>query len=184
MTKLINDLLDVARIDQGRLIIKKMPVNLVTIIEETIAGAQPIIKNRNINVVYKDNKKIPFVFGDPEKLRIVIDNLFNNSIKYVTNHGKIEIKLVRKGDFMVFSIKDNGVGIPLEQHGRVFDKFFRSDNVVKYQTEGTGLGLYISKNIIEQLKGKIWFDSVEGLGSIFSFSVPVNKKNKKLTTKE
>jgi signal transduction histidine kinase len=184
MTKLINDLLDVARIDQGRLIIKKMPVNIVTIIEETIAGAQPIMKNRNITVVYKDNKKIPFVFGDPEKLRMVIENLFNNSIKYVINHGKIEIKLARKGDFMVFSIKDNGVGIPLEQHGRVFDKFFRSDNVVKYQTEGTGLGLYISKNIIEQLNGKIWFDSVEGLGSIFSFSVPVNKKNKKITNKE
>jgi two-component system phosphate regulon sensor histidine kinase PhoR len=178
MTRLVNDLLDVARIDQGRLIIKKMPVSIVTIVEESLLGAGTIIKFRHIEVIFKDKKKIPLVFGDPEKLRMVIENLLNNSIKYIANHGKIEIKLTKKGDFVVFSIKDNGVGIPVEQHSRVFDKFFRSDNVVKYQTEGTGLGLYIAKNIIEQLDGKIWFDSVEGLGSIFSFSVPVSRKTK------
>ncbi|MEI6588097.1 MAG: HAMP domain-containing sensor histidine kinase [Candidatus Moraniibacteriota bacterium] len=180
MTKLVNDLLDVARIDQGRLIIKKVPVNIVEIIEEAVSGANAIIRIRNIEVVFRDKKKIPLVFGDPEKLRMVVENLLNNSIKYTTSHGKIEIKLLKKGDFVIFSVKDNGVGIPLEQHGRVFDKFFRSDNVVKYQTEGTGLGLYIAKNIIEQLNGKIWFDSVENLGSIFSFSVPVSRKGKNL----
>jgi signal transduction histidine kinase len=180
MTKLVNDLLDVARIDQGRLIIKKVPVDIVEIIEEAVSGANAIIRIRNIEVVFRDKKKIPLVFGDPEKLRMVVENLLNNSIKYTTSHGKIEIKLLKKGDFVFFSVKDNGVGIPLEQHGRVFDKFFRSDNVVKYQTEGTGLGLYIAKNIIEQLNGKIWFDSVENLGSIFSFSVPVSRKGKNL----
>jgi signal transduction histidine kinase len=180
MTRLINDLLDVARIDQGRLIIKKMPVNMVAIIDEAMLGVEAITKIRNIEVTFKDKKKIPLIFGDPEKLRMVIENLLGNSIKYTTNYGKIEIKLSKKGDFVIFSIKDNGVGIPLEQHGRVFDKFFRSDNIVKYQTEGTGLGLYIAKNIIEQLGGKIWFDSVEGLGSIFNFSVPINRKSKKL----
>ncbi len=179
MTKLVNDLLDVARIDQGRLIIRKMPVNIVELVEEAVTGVSTIVKMRNIEVVFKDKKNIPLVFGDPEKIRMVIENLLNNSIKYTTNHGKIEIKLLKKGDFVVFSVKDNGVGIPLEQHDRVFDKFFRSDNVVKYQTEGTGLGLYIAKNIIEQLNGKIWFDSVENLGSIFSFSVPISRKSKK-----
>jgi signal transduction histidine kinase len=178
MTRLVNDLLDVARIDQGRLIIKKMPVNIVAIVEESLAEINAIIRIRHIEVVFKNEKKIPLVFGDPEKLRMVVENLLNNSIKYTANHGKIELKLLKKNDFVIFSIKDNGVGIPAEQHNRVFDKFFRSDNVVKYQTEGTGLGLYIAKNIIEQLKGKIWFDSVEGLGSIFSFSIPVNRKTK------
>ncbi|MFZ2188880.1 MAG: HAMP domain-containing sensor histidine kinase [Candidatus Moraniibacteriota bacterium] len=180
MTKLVNDLLDVARIDQGRLIIKKVPVDIVKIIEEAVSGTNAIIRIKNIEVVFRDKKRVPLVFGDPEKLRMVVENLLNNSIKYTTNHGKIEIKLLKKGDFVIFSVKDNGVGIPLEQHGRVFDKFFRSDNVVKYQTEGTGLGLYIAKNIIEQLNGKIWFDSVENLGSIFSFSVPVSRKGKNL----
>ncbi len=181
MTKLVNDLLDVARIDQGRLIIKKVPVNIIDIVEDAIVGVSAITKTRNIEVALRDKKKIPLVIGDPEKLRMVVENLLNNSIKYTINHGKIEIRLVKKGNFIIFSIKDNGVGIPTEQHSRVFDKFFRSDNVVKYQTEGTGLGLYIAKNILEQLNGKIWFDSVEGLGSIFSFSIPVSKKiNSKL----
>lgn len=180
MTRLINDLLDVARIDQGRLIIKKMPVNVVEIIDEALIGVDAITKTRNIEVIFKDKNKIPLIFGDPEKLRMVVENLLSNSIKYTANYGKIEIKLSKKSDFVIFSIKDNGVGIPLEQHGRVFDKFFRSDNIVKYQTEGTGLGLYIAKNIIEQLGGKIWFGSIEGLGSIFNFSVPINRKNKKL----
>jgi signal transduction histidine kinase len=178
MTRLVNDLLDVARIDQGRLIIKKMPVNMPAIVEEAIAEVSAVSRIRHIEMVFRNEKKIPLVFGDPEKLRMVVENLLNNSIKYTANHGKIELKLLKKNDFVIFSIKDNGVGIPAEQHERVFDKFFRSDNVVKYQTEGTGLGLYIAKNIIEQLKGKIWFDSVEGLGSIFSFSVPVNRKTK------
>lgn len=180
MTKLVNDLLDVARIDHGRLIIKKMPVNMVEIVEEAIVGVGAIIKIRKIEITFNDKKKIPLVFGDPEKLRMVVENLLNNAIKYMTSHGKIEIKLFKDGDCVVFTIKDNGVGIPLEQHNRVFDKFFRSDNIVKYQTEGTGLGLYISKNIIEQLHGKIWFNSVEGLGSIFNFSIPINKKSKNL----
>jgi signal transduction histidine kinase len=180
MTKLVNDLLDVARIDQGRLIIKKMPVNITEIVKEAVFSVGAIIKMRNIEITFKDNKKTPLAFGDPEKIRMVVENLLNNAIKYMTSHGKIEIKLFKDGDSVVFTIKDNGVGIPLEQHDRVFDKFFRSDNIVKYQTEGTGLGLYISKNIIEQLHGKIWFNSVEGLGSIFSFSLPISKKNKNL----
>lgn len=178
MTRLINDLLDVARIDQGRLIIKRMPTNLVLITKGAITGVSPLTKEKSIEVIFSDTKKVPLVFGDPEKLQMVVENLLGNAIKYTTNHGKIEIKLLKKGEFVIFSIKDNGVGIPLEQHGRVFDKFFRSDNIVKYQTEGTGLGLYISKNIIGQLGGEIWFDSVEGLGSIFSFSIPVSRKVK------
>lgn len=181
MTRLINDLLDVARIDQGRLIIKKMPINLVAVTKEAIADMSALIEGKKIELIFCDTKKIPLVFGDPDKLRMVVENLLGNSIKYTPNHGKIELKISKKGNLAIFSIKDNGVGIPAEQHNRIFDKFFRSDNIVKYQTEGTGLGLYIAKNIIEQLNGKIWFDSAEGLGSIFSFSVPLDKKGKKIS---
>jgi signal transduction histidine kinase len=94
-------------------------------------------------------------------------------MKYTLNGGKIEVKLIRKGDYLIFSIKDNGVGIPAGQHQHIFERFFRSDNIVRHQTEGTGLGLYIAKNIIEQSGGKIWFESVENVGSVFNFSLPV-----------
>lgn len=173
MTKLVNDLLDVARIEQKRLILKKEPSDLSKIAEEVCDEAMIVAKARNIEIDSNLAKNIPKISSDPNRLKMVMENLVNNAIKYTTNRGKIEIKLSKKNGTLTFSVKDNGVGIPEEQHDRVFDKFFRSDNVVKYQTEGTGLGLYISKNIIEQLGGKIWFQSVEGLGSIFSFSLPI-----------
>jgi signal transduction histidine kinase len=176
MIRLVNDLLDVARIEQKRLVLKKESVDLGKITEEITNEMMPIMKARNIEMVLSVNKKNIKVLGDGARLKMVVDNLLNNSIKYTTNRGKIEIKIGKKDNNLVFCIKDNGVGIPEEQQKRVFDKFFRSDNIVKYQTEGTGLGLYISKNIIEQLGGKIWFQSVENLGSIFSFSLPIAKQ--------
>lgn len=172
MIRLVNDLLDVARIDQGRLFLKKEPVDISTIIKKTIEENAELIKSRNIELMYAD-KKVPKAMTDAEKIKLAIDNLVTNSIKYIAKRGKIEIKLVKKGSMLIFSIKDNGVGIPEEQQDLVFNKFFRSDNVVKYQTEGTGLGLYITKNIIEQSGGKIWFQSIENVGTIFSFSLPI-----------
>jgi signal transduction histidine kinase len=176
MIRLVNDLLDVARIEQKRLVLKKESVDLGKITEEITTEMAPIMKARNIEMALSLNKKDLKVMGDSARLKMVVDNLLNNSIKYTTNRGKIEIKIGKKDNNLVFCIKDNGVGIPEEQQKRIFDKFFRSDNIVKYQTEGTGLGLYISKNIIEQLGGKIWFQSVENLGSIFSFSLPIAKQ--------
>ncbi len=175
MVRLVNDLLDVARIEQKRLILRKEPVDLEKITQEIIDEMSIVAKSRNIEIVFNCGKNNPKVIGDSARLKMVVENLFNNSIKYTTNRGKIEIKIAKKDRSLVFNIKDNGVGIPEEQQKRIFDKFFRSDNIVKYQTDGTGLGLYISKNIIEQLGGKIWFQSVENLGSIFSFSLPINK---------
>ena len=118
-------------------------------------------------------KKLPLAICDPDKIKLVIENLISNAIKYTENEGKIEVKLFKQNNFLIFEIKDNGVGIPQIQIDRIFEKFFRSDNVVKYQTEGTGLGLYISKNIIEQSGGELWFKSIEGIGSDFFFSLPI-----------
>jgi two-component system sensor histidine kinase VicK len=146
----------------------------VDIVEKMINDTQSLAKARNVEIVFSVNKKkIPRITGDPEKLKLVVDNLISNSIKYIAKRGKIDIKLVKKDNTIEFSVRDNGVGIPEEQHDQVFNKFFRSDNVVKYQTEGTGLGLYISKSIIDQSGGKIWFQSIENVGSVFSFSLPI-----------
>jgi signal transduction histidine kinase len=178
MIRLVNDLLDVARIDQKRLILKKEPVDLFKIVDEIVSETVPFASSRNIEIVLSCPKVNSKIIGDAARLKMVVENLLNNAIKYTTNRGKIEIKLVKKDNVLVFSVKDNGVGIPEEQQDRVFEKFFRSDNIVKYQTEGTGLGLYISKSIISQLGGTIWFQSVENLGSIFSFSLPISNNSK------
>jgi len=175
MIRLVNDLLDVARIDQGRLVLKKEAVDISQMIEEVIQENTPLIKGKNIKMIYSNGKKIPLAYTDPVRTKLVIENLLGNSMKYTMNGGKIEIKLTRKNGHLIFSIRDNGVGIPTEQQQHVFEKFFRSDNIVKHQTEGTGLGLYIAKNIVEQLGGRIWFESIENVGSVFNFSLPVFK---------
>jgi signal transduction histidine kinase len=172
MTRLVNDLLDVARIDQKRLIIKKHNFNLKEVIDKVLDELTPLIKSKNIHLSVDFEKNLPLAIGDAEKISLALDNLINNAVKYTVSGGKIGIKLFRKNDNLIFEVKDNGVGIPEEQMGRVFEKFFRSDNAVKYQTEGTGLGLYIAKNIIEQMGGEIWFQSIENVGSIFNFSLP------------
>jgi signal transduction histidine kinase len=173
MARLVNDLLDVTKIDQRRLVLKKSLVSLVEIVDGVILEASPLIKSRHVEVEFNANKNVPSITCDPDKMKMVIENLVNNAIKYTKNQGKVEIKIVKKNSAVVFSVKDNGVGIPDEQQNRIFDKFFRSDNAVRYQTDGTGLGLYIAKSIVNQSGGRIWFHSVENLGSVFNFSLPI-----------
>jgi signal transduction histidine kinase len=173
MTKLVNDLLDVARIEQGRMILRKEKVDFMKILKGVLRELDTLFKAKNIRVVFDKEKKIASFISDPERIKMILDNLIGNAIKYITYRGMIEIKLKQSKGFLICSIKDNGVGIPKEQQDQVFNKFFRSDNIVKYQTEGTGLGLYIVKNIVEQSGGKIWFESKEDIGTIFSFSLPM-----------
>lgn len=175
MIRLVNDLLDVARIDQDGLILRKRKFNLSEVVSETYQELLPSAKLRNIKVILNIKKQLPTAIGDPDKIKLAVENILSNAIKYTPSGGKIEIKLFRKKSYLVLEIKDNGVGIPEEQLKKVFNKFFRSDNAARYQTDGTGLGLYIAKNIIEQLDGKIWFESIENVGSVFSFSLPLAK---------
>jgi signal transduction histidine kinase len=176
MIDLVNDLLDVARIDQNRLILRKQKFNFLEIVNETIKEILPKAKARNIQVIVNRKEDMPMAIGDEEKMRLVVENLLDNAVKYTNSGGKVAINIVKKKNYIEFEIKDNGVGIPEEQINRVFEKFFRSDNASRYQTEGTGLGLYIAKNIVEQTGGKIWFKSIENVGSVFSFSLPTENE--------
>jgi signal transduction histidine kinase len=174
MTRLVNDLLDVVRIDQGRMILSKEKVNLLEIIDAVVEDNRILAKSNNveINVIKPDS--LPEIIGDKKRIAVVVDNLLSNAVKYTDKKGSVEIKVEEKDRRVDVCIKDNGVGIPDNQQDKVFQKFFRSDNAVRYQTEGTGLGLYISKNIIEHLGGKMWFKSIEGVGSDFCFFLPVS----------
>lgn len=171
MLRLVNDLLDVARIDQGRLILKKEKIDLAAITGEVIRDISPLAQAGKVAIIF--NKKNPaWVIGDADKLKLAIENLLSNAIKYTLGEGVVEISFFKKGGYYIFSVKDNGAGIPENQQEKIFEKFFRSDNALKRNTTGTGLGLYITKNIVEQSGGKVWFQSGEGKGSVFNFSIP------------
>ena len=180
MIVLINDLLNVTRIEEGRYLYKPALADFQDLIKLTIKPFKERVKRKKLKFKFKGLKeKIPKIKIDAEKIQIVIQNLFDNAIRYTPSGGEIIISLDCDKKEIKFSVKDNGMGISKKQEKRIFTKFFRGVNAVKMETEGSGLGLFIAKNIIEAHKGKIWFESEQGKGSTFSFSLPF-KKGKEL----
>ncbi len=122
---------------------------------------------------------MPQVSIDVEKIRLSVQNLLDNALRYTPAGGSVTISLNRDKKDVEFSIKDTGLGIPKDQQNRVFAKFFRAANVMRTDTEGSGLGLFIAKNIIEAHDGRIWFESEENRGSAFHFTLPIKEEFEK-----
>lgn len=173
---LINDLLNVAEIEEGRYLNKVALSDILDILISVIDDYGQELEKKNIRVDFlKPKEGLPKVMLDNDKIKIAITNIFDNAVRYTPEGGKITISASAYKDEIEVKIKDNGVGIPVPQQEKIFTKFFRSSNVRKIDTEGTGLGLYISKNIVEAHEGKIWFDSEINKGTTFHFTIPVKK---------
>jgi signal transduction histidine kinase len=173
MGDLISDLLMVSRIEQGKFVPRKKSISLKELVDEVIKEMSIFCKVNNANVTFEPEENLPQIFSDPSQTKIAITNLLDNAIRYINDNGKIEMKLAKKDKGLYFEIKDNGVGIPEGDKKHIFQKFFRSQNALKKQTSGSGLGLYIAKSIIEKAGGKIDFKSQEGHGSTFWFTLPL-----------
>jgi len=173
MGELIKDLLMVSRIETATLTLKKEMISLEDLIKELMKEFQPFAKASNVKLYFKYQKKLPKISADPFQIKQVIENLLDNAIRYTKDKGKVEMLLKKKNKKLHFEIKDNGVGIPKEDQKYIFQKFFRSSNVMRHRTQGSGLGLYIAKAIIEKSGGKIGFQSKENKGSTFYFTLPI-----------
>ena len=173
MEELVSDLLTVSRIETAKLPLKKKEISLEDFIRRMIEELEPFAKASNIKVEFKAQENLPKVLADPSQIQLVIENLLDNAIRYIKEKGKVEIKLEKIDKYCRFEFKDTGVGIPKKDQKYIFQKFFRSENVMKYQTQGSGLGLYIAKSIVERSGGKIGFKSQENKGSTFWFTLPI-----------
>ncbi|MBI2038476.1 MAG: HAMP domain-containing protein [Candidatus Nealsonbacteria bacterium] len=177
MVDLINDLLDVTRIEEGRYLFKPIFAEIEPIVQFVVNSYKEEAKRKKLILEFKGFVgKVPRVMVDVEKIRIAIQNLIDNAIKYTPPDGRVTVSLNYGKKELEVAVKDTGVGIPQDQRERVFSKFFRGVNAVRMETDGSGLGLFIAKNIIEAHDGKIWFESEEGKGTTFHFSLPVKEE--------
>ncbi len=174
MISLINDLLDVTRIEDGRYVYRKVTFNMQEMIKAIVAVYEEEAVKRGVKLILHEPKKpLPPVIGDQEKIKLVVQNFVDNAVKYTKSGGSVEVIAKNDKDKVTIAFKDTGVGIPEDQKARVFGKFFRAANVMRMETEGSGLGLFIAKNIIGAHNGDVWFESEEGKGSTFYFSIPI-----------
>jgi signal transduction histidine kinase len=173
MLKMVTDLLEVARVDQGKAIFEEKVMNLGDLVEQSIAGLQGMAAEKDVKIESKIESESQKICADERKMRIVLDNLIGNAVKYSRDGGKVEVRLKEENKKIIFSVQDWGVGIPQFQHSNVFDKFFRSKNESRYRTEGVGIGLYLAKAILKHCDGRVWFESEAGKGSTFYFSLPI-----------
>ena len=173
MIDLINGLLNVARIEEGRfgLRFKKQPFGLI--IEGAIDRHRKAIEDKGIMLFIDVQQGVPIVSVDEEKMNIVLDNIFDNATKYTSPGGSITVKVSEENHHLRCVITDTGIGVPKAQLNRLFTKFFRAENAVRFQTSGSGLGLYVVKNIVETHGGTIKVESEEGKGTTISFTIPI-----------
>ncbi len=170
LADLVDDLLNVGRIEQGRIEIKPVKMDLTKLIFEAVHELQIQAKDKQLLLRY-DKTEIPEALADIEKTRQILINLIGNAIKY-TKDGSITVHTGLKGKEIVVEVEDTGLGISKENQKKLFSKFYRIKTEKTRQITGTGLGLWITKNLVEKQGGKIWIESVEGKGSSFSFSLP------------
>lgn len=175
MLKLINDLLDVTKIEMGNIGLNIKPLDAGLLLSTVLKELEPLAKASNIHLESDLSGELPPIFADIDKIKIAFSNVIENAIKYTSGGGKVVVNAARNGDFIEISVKDNGVGIPANQQKNIFQKFFRSDNAIKHQTVGSGLGLFIVKAIMDAHHGRIWFKSEEGKGSTFYLRIPIAK---------
>lgn len=178
MIALVNDMLVADGIQSGRMHYGFKHIDIEDLFDNVLFEVNPQAVKKNISLKYKNKiEKLPKIYADPDKMRAVIQNLLENAIKYTIDKGKVEINIVQENDHLVISIADDGIGIPADQTKDIFMKFFRARNAIKHEANGSGLGLFIAKEIVEKNGGTLWFEGREGGGTTFYFTVPLEGNN-------
>lgn len=172
----VEDLLKASQVEEIRFGLKLEPIDLVGFIENLLGEFMPQAKQMGVAIYFDRPKEpLPHIAGDKERLFMVLQNLLDNAIRYNVKNGEVTVKLEKRNDapFIEVSVKDTGIGMTAEDLEKIFEKFYRAPNALKYNTHGSGLGLYIAKGIIRAHGGKMWAESELNRGSVFYFTLPL-----------
>lgn len=176
MVSLVNDMLGADRIESGKIHYRFEPLQLLDLVDNILFELLPQANAKGLTIRFANRPTaLPKVRADAERMRAVFQNLLENSVKYSRPNGVVEIALSAERNEIMVSIKDDGIGIPKDQQKNIFERFFRATNAVKVENEGSGLGLFIVRSIVEKHGGRIWFESQENKGVTFHFTIPVEK---------
>ncbi len=179
MISLVNALLNISRIESGRMIVEPVPTHLENLVESIIVELSARIDAKKLVLHREIDTNLPVINVDPQLVREVYSNLLTNAVKYTPEGGTVTLSIKTSGDSIRSEVSDTGVGIPKGESDKVFSKFFRAKNVTSLETDGTGLGLYLVKSIITSSHGDVGFESTEGTGATFWFTLPLSGMEKK-----
>ena len=175
MVRLIGDFLNVSRLQTGKFVVDRKPTDLRALVEDEVATMHRLAESHGTSLLKQIEESIPTLMLDEDKLRQVIMNLIDNAIYYSPGGAAILVKLAIKGQWVVFEVYDQGIGVPLHVQNQLFSKFFRADNARNQRPDGTGIGLFLAKKVISELNGEMVFESTPGKGSVFGFRLPIKK---------
>ena len=184
MVELVNALLNASRIELGTFIIEPKPTDIAELARSVLKELKQDIQKKKLVVTERFDAKLPPINVDPQLMRMVIQNLLSNAVKYTPDEGSITCSIEQNGKNFTITVTDTGYGIPKNQQDRIFTKLFRAENVREKDVDGTGLGLYIVKSIIDNASGSIKFVSEENKGSTFSVTFPLSGMRPKEGTKK
>lgn len=174
MIDLVNALLNVSRIDMGTFAIEPEPTDVKEIAESVLKELFVKIQESNLSVTHFYEEDLPKINADPKLMRIIVQNLLSNAMKYTPKGGSVALSLTKDDQNILIKVSDTGVGIPASVQDKIFTKLFRADNARVVESEGTGLGLYIIKSIVERGGGRTWFVSEENKGTTFFVEIPLS----------
>jgi two-component system phosphate regulon sensor histidine kinase PhoR len=172
LARIVNDILYASRLDSDAVDVAIAHVNAAEVAALVVAAARAHLP-KGIDLSLEAAADLPPVAADSDKVRQVLVNLVENAIKYSPEGGEVEVTIETVRDRVRFAVQDRGLGIPAGEQERIFEKFYRLDPNLTRGVGGTGLGLYISREIVRRMDGRIWVESVPGEGSTFTFELPV-----------
>ena len=175
LVQLINELLDISRIESGKAEMNLVPCGLSALIDSIHDLLTPQMKDKNIQFIKQVDANIPTLMLDPSQANRIFINLIGNAIKFTPQGGAISVSAKLNNDTVTVDVADTGIGISKNDIGRLFDEFYRVDNVINQNVKGTGLGLPLAKKIVEAHGGRMWVASTVNKGTTFHFTLPVNQ---------